>query len=390
MLANGRRYLAIPGPSVTPDRVLRAMYRTSPDIYAGELVDLTHALVGQLRAVARTRHHATMYIGNGHATWEAALMNPLSRGDRVLVPATGRFAHGWAGVATSLGLEVDLFDAPPGRPFDPDQVESRLRSDKDRRIKAVLAVQTDTATSVRSDIAALRAAMDAAGHPALLMADCMASLGCDTYEMDAWGVDVTLAGSQKGLMTPPGLGFLWLNDRALGLRGDLVTPYWDWRIRAEPEQFWHHWFGTAPVQHLYGLREALSMIEEEGLDNVWSRHAALARAVWAAAEAWGQGGPMRLSVSDPAHRSHAVTALRLDEGQADALRAWVEERTGVTLGVGLGTDPASGAFRIGHMGHVNAHMTLGVLACIEAGMQALAIPHGNGGLSAAARVVAGI
>jgi alanine-glyoxylate transaminase/serine-glyoxylate transaminase/serine-pyruvate transaminase len=386
--ASGRPYLAIPGPSVTPDRVLRAMHRTSPDIYEGELVELTAAILPRLRAVAGTRHHAVMYIGNGHATWEAALCNIASRGDRVLVPATGRFGHGWAGVARGLGLEVELLDFGLEAPIDPTRVEAALRADRDRRIRGVLAVHSDTSTSIRSDMGALRAAIDAAGHPALLLADCMASLGCDRFEMDAMGVDVTLAGSQKGLMTPPGLGFLWFNDRAEALRGQagLVTPYWDWRTRAEPEAFWHHWFGTAPVQHLYGLGEALAMIGEEGLENVWARHARLARAVWAAAEAWGE--PLRLNVPEPAHRSHAVTALSLGEGQGDALRAWVRDHAGVTLGLGLGREPASAFFRIGHMGYVNAHMVLGALASIEAGLSALAIPHGPGALEAAARAIA--
>lgn len=387
MLANGRLCLAIPGPSVTPDRVLRAMHRASPDIYEGELVEMTHGMIPPLRALARTQAHAAIYIGNGHATWEAALCNALSRGDRVLVPATGRFGHGWAGVAQGLGLDVELLDFGHD-PADPARIEAALRADRDRRIRAVLAVHTDTSTSLRNDMAAIRAALDAAGHPALLMADCMASLGCDPFEMDAWGVDVTLAGSQKGLMVPPGLGFLWFNDRAAAARerAGLVTPYWDWRPRAEPEAFWHYWFGTAPVPHLYGLREALDMIAEEGLERVWTRHERLARSVWAACEAWGE--PLRLTVRDPARRSHAVTALGLGPGRADALRAWVRDRTGVTLGIGLGREPADAFFRIGHMGHVNAHMVLGVLASIEAGLQALGIPHGRGALEAAAKVVA--
>lgn len=384
MLANGRPYVAIPGPSVVPDRVLRAMHRASPDIYEGDLIALCDGLIPSLRALARTRHHATIYIGNGHAAWEASLANVLSRGDRVLVPATGRFSHGWAGMARGLGAEVELLDMPPGRPIDPARVEEALRADRDRRIKAVLAVHTDTATSVRSDIAALRAAIDAAGHPALLMADCVASLGCDRFEMDAWGADVTVSASQKGLMGPPGLAFVWFNDRAEAARGDCVTPHWDWRPRARPQLNWQLFGGTPPVQALWGLRESLDMIEAEGLENVWSRHRRLARAVWAAADTWGE--PLRLTVPDPAHRSHAVTALHLPG--ADALRAWLTQRTGVTLGIGLGQEPAGDYFRIGHMGHVNAHMVLGVLACLEAGLIATGIPHGAGGTAAAAGVVA--
>ena len=390
MLAHGRPYLAIPGPSVTPDRVLRAMHRPSPDIYEGELIELTGTLIPSLRAVARTDANVAIYIGNGHAAWEAALSNILSRGDRVLVPSTGNFGRGWATVARGLHAEVETIETDPGAPIDPARVEDALRADTGHAIRAVLAVHVDTATSARSDIAALRAALDATGHPALLVADCVASLGCDRFEMDALGADVTLAGSQKGLMCPPGMCFLWFNDRAAEARSraDCVTPYWDWTARANPDSFWLHWYGTAPVQGLYGLREALDMIEEEGLENVWARHAILARAVWAACEAWGQGGPLRLAVENPAHRSHAVTALGLAEGQADALRAWTKQKAGVTLGVGLGREPASAFFRIGHMGHVNAHMTLGVLGTIEAGLTALAIPHGPGALEAAARVIA--
>ena len=390
MLAHGRPYLAIPGPSVVPDRVLRAMHRASPDIYEGEIIEITESLIPSLRAVARTQGEVAIYIGNGHAAWEAALSNILSRGDRVLVPSTGNFGRGWAAVAQGLHAEVEVIETGPGAPIDPARVEEALRADRDRRIRAILAVHVDTATSVRSDIAALRAALDASGHPALLIADCVASLGCDRFGMDALGADVTLAASQKGLMCPPGMCFLWFTDRAAEARAraDCVTPYWDWTARANPEAFWLYWYGTAPVQGLYGLREALDMIEEEGLENAWARHSTLARAVWAACEAWGQGGPLRLNVADPAHRSHAGTALQLGPGQADALRAWTKAQAGVTLGVGLGREPSDAFFRIGHMGHVNAHMVLGVLGVIEAGLAALGIPHGKGALEAAAQVVA--
>jgi alanine-glyoxylate transaminase/serine-glyoxylate transaminase/serine-pyruvate transaminase len=218
MLAHGRPYLAIPGPSVTPDRVLRAMHRASPDIYEGELLELTETLVPSLRAVARTEGQVAIYIGNGHAAWEAALSNVLSRGDRVLVPSTGNFGRSWATVARGLHAEVEVIDFGDSTPIDPARVEAALRADRERAIRAVLAVQVDTATSVRSDIHALRAALDAAGHPALLVADCVASLGCDRFEMDAWGADVTLAASQKGLMCPPGMCFVWFNARAAAAR----------------------------------------------------------------------------------------------------------------------------------------------------------------------------
>ncbi len=385
----GVPYRAIPGPSVVPDRVLRAMHRTSPDIYGGEIVALGEGLAPRLKAVARTEGEVAIYIGNGHAAWEASLLNVLREGDRVLVPATGRFGHGWAAWARGLGADPVVLDHGTGTPIDPARVEEALRADREGRIRAVLAVHADTATSVRSDVAAARAAIAAAGHPALLMADCIASLACDRFEMDACGADVTVAASQKGLMGPPGLCFVWFNARAAAARegATRVTPYWDWRPRARPEGgFWRRWGGTAPTQALWGLDAALSMIEEEGLEAVWARHARLARAVWAAAEAWGP--PMRLNVPDPAARSHAVTSLALGPGQADALREWVEREAGVTLGIGLGREPADAFFRIGHMGHVNAHMVLGVLGAIEAGLAALRIPHERGGAAAAARAVA--
>lgn len=386
----GVPYRAIPGPSVVPERVLRAMHRTSPDIYGGEIVALGEGLVPRLKAVARTDADVAIYIGNGHAVWEAALCNLLRRDDRVLVPVTGHFGRAWAGWAEALGAEAVILNHDAGSPIDANRVEAALRADREGRIRAVLAVHVDTATSVRSAIAPLRAAIDAAGHPALLIADCIASLGCDRFEMDAWGADVTLAASQKGLMGPPGLGFVWFNARADAARqqADRVTPYWDWRPRARPAGgFWQRWGGTAPTHGIWALDAALAMIEEEGLEAVWARHARLARAVWAAVETWGP--PMRLTVPDPAARSHAVTALALGPGQADALRAWVEGEAGVTLGIGLGREPADAFFRIGHMGHVNAHMVLGVLGAIEAGLAALGIPHDAGGVAAAARVLAG-
>lgn len=393
--AGGHPYRAIPGPSVVPDAVLRAMHRAAPNIYAGELIEMTEGLIPDLRRVARTQGSVAIYISNGHGVWEAALANVAQPGDRVLVPATGRFGHGWAEVARSLGLEVELVDFGRSAPADPDRVESVLRADTARSIKAVLATHVDTSTSVLNDIAALRGAIDAAGHPALLMADCIASLGCDRFEMDAWGVDVAVTGSQKGLMLPPGLGFVFFSDRAARARAGLprVSKYWDWAPRAEPEIFYQYFGGTAPTHHLYGLRAALDMIHAEGIEAVWARHERLAQAIWAACDAWGAAGALRLNVADPVHRSRAVTSLSLDAPDGTRLRDWVMAEAGVTLGIGLGMatedDPGGdGFFRIGHMGHVNGHMVLGVLAAMEAGMSALEIPRGPGAVEAAAAVLA--
>lgn len=393
--SGGRDFLAIPGPSVMPDAVLSAMHRAAPNIYEGPLLELTDTLLPDLKRVARTRHHAAIYIANGHGAWEAALANTLAPGDAVLALATGRFGHGWADMARRLGADVTLMEFGRAAPVDPERVEAALRADTAQRIKAVLVTHVDTSSSALSDLAALRAALDAAGHPALLMADCIASFGCDRFEMDAWGVDVAVTASQKGLMTPPGLGFVFFSERAAAARHALerVSPYWDWTARADPQVFYQYFFGTAPTHHLYGLRAALDMIHGEGVEAVWARHDRLAHAVWAACEAWATGGALKLNLANRAHRSRAVTSLSLPAPQASALRAWCARNAGVTLGIGLGMaepdDPAwHGFFRIGHMGHVNAHSVLGVLGSIEAGMAALGIPHGPGGLSAAAHSIA--
>lgn len=395
-LAAGRPYLAIPGPSVIPDRVLRAMHRGSPNIYEGPLIEMVASLMPDLRMVAGTTGHVAIYIGNGHAGWEAANANLFNRGDKALVLAVGQFGLSWANSARAMGIEVEVLDFGKSSPADMNRIEAALRADTDHRIKAVLTTHVDTASSIKSDIPTLRKAIDAAGHPAMLAVDCIASLGCDEFRMDDWGVDVMVAACQKGLMTPPGLAFVWFSEAArlrCG-RSDLATPYWAWGPRAEPDEFWHYWDGTAPTGHLYGLREALDMIREEGLANVWERHRVLASAVWAAFDAWTAGNPaIGLNVASARDRGWSVTAARIGAPHATRLREWCETKAGLTLGIGLGmapsTDPAyHGFLRVGHMGHVNAHMTLGALAVMEAGLVALEIPHGPGALANAARVVA--
>ncbi len=394
MFTPGRPYLAIPGPSVMPDRVLSAMHQASPNIYEGALVDMVETLWPDLRLLAGTRHNVAAYIANGHGTWEAANTNLFSRNDKALVLATGNFGHGWANSVRGLGVEVTVLDF--GRSSQPDwaMVEQALRAEPN--FKAVLVTHVDTATTVKTDIVALRDVMDAVGHKALLAVDCVASMGCDRFLMDDWGVDVTVAASQKGMMTPPGMGFVWFSDRAADrcATSDLRTPYWNWTPRAHADEFWQYWYGTAPTHHLFGLREALTMIlREEGLPQVWARHALLARTVWAAFEGWSTGNPaIRLNVADPASRGHSVTAARFGMPDATRLRRWCEGQGGVTLGIGLGMstpeDPnADGALRVAHMGHVNPHMTLGALAVMQAGLLALGIAHGDG-LAAATAVVA--
>lgn len=387
-LSNGRAYLAIPGPSVIPEAVLREMHRASPNIYEGELHDLTASLIPDLKAVAMTNQNVAIYIGNGHAAWEAALANIVTAGDTVLVLATGRFCIGWGEMAQGLGVTVQTIDYGDQSDVDLTRVEDALRADKAGKIKAVLAVHVDTSTSVKNDIAGLRRVLDAVGHDALLLADCIASLGCDRFEMDAWGVDVMVAACQKGLMTPAGISFVWYNAKADACRGDRVTRYWDWRARTDPAYYFQYFDGTAPTHHLYGLRKALDIIKAEGLDAVFARHESLATAIWAAFECWSTEGPLALNIADPAKRSHAVTAATAGSPNADALRQWCEHKAGLTLGIGLGRTPADAFFRIGHMGHVNAHMIMGVLGTMEAGLTVLKIPHGMGAVEAAAAVIA--
>lgn len=394
-LKHGRPYLAIPGPSVIPDRVLNAMHRAAPNIYHGELVEMVPGIVRDLKAVARgTAGHCAVYIANGHGAWEAGVANVFSPGDRALVLATGRFALGWAEIAARMGVEVEVIDFGKRGAIDLDRVAEALAADGAHAYTAVMAVQVDTSTSVKNDIKGLRGVLDAAGHPALLMVDCIACLACDAFEMDAWGVDVMVAGCQKGLMTPPGLGFVFYSDKADAARegARCVTHYWDWRPRTDPADFYQFFDGTAPTHHLYGLRAALDMIGEEGLEAVWARHAMLARAVWTAFEVWDQAGPVTLNIADPGLRSHAVTSVRAGGLEGTALRMWVEERAGLTLGIGLGmaekNEPAwNHFFRLGHMGHVNAHMVMGALGTIEAGMRAVGLPFAPGGLGAAAEVL---
>ncbi|WP_424933635.1 pyridoxal-phosphate-dependent aminotransferase family protein [Amaricoccus macauensis] len=389
-LSFGRDLVAIPGPSVIPDRVLSAMHRASPNIYEGEIVDLTLSILADLARLAETSGDAVMYICNGHGAWEAAIANTLAPGDTALVLATGRFGLGWAEMAQAMGVEVEVMDFGFREAADPARLEKRLAADKKHRIRAVLTVQTDTASSVTNDIPALRQAIDAANHPALFMVDAIACFGCEPMRMDDWGVDVMVAGCQKGLMTPPGLAFNFVGPRGYDRRRPTGSLYWDWQRRIKPELYYQRFCGTPPTHHLFGLREALDMIAEEGISNTLLRHRRQAMAIWAAVDAWAVGSAFALNILDPAARSAAVTTIRTGRGEAQRLRAWCETNAGLTLGLGL---PASGKggsdlFRIGHMGHMNPPMLLGTLATIEAGLVALDIPHGAGALEAAARMIA--
>jgi alanine-glyoxylate transaminase / serine-glyoxylate transaminase / serine-pyruvate transaminase len=387
-LRHGRPQVAIPGPSIVPDRVLAAMHRPMPNIYDGPLIDLSNSIFADLPSVARTSGEVFIVIGNGHAAWQMAVSNTMRRGEKVLVLESGTFAVVWGEQAALSGADVEVLPGTDDGPVDPVAVEERLRADTAHRIKSILVVLADTATGVRNDIPAIRAAIDAAGHPALLMVDAIASLGCDRYEMDEWGVDVTVSASQKGLMTPPGLGIVWANEKALAAheRADMRVGYFDWTSRRNVEAHYQLYNGTPPIPLLYGLREALDMIFEEELENVWSRHEILANSVWAAVDAWHTDGGLRCNVSDPAARSHAVTTISTGTIDAGALREVCEHEMGLTLGLGIGAADAP-RFRIGHMGHLNPPMLLGTLATIESALHALDAPMGGSGVAAAARLV---
>lgn len=381
-VANGRALLAIPGPTNVPDRVLQAMMRPAEELSSKTIVDLTDGILADLGKVFRTTGETFLYTANGHGGWEAALTNVLSRGDRVLVLASGRFAVGWGEMAGFLGAQVEVLPGSWREAVDPAGVEERLRRDTGHEIKAVLMVQVDTASGVVNDVAAVRKAIDAAGHPALFMVDGVASIGCMPFEMDAWGVDVAMSASQKGMMTPPGLAFAAANAKALDAHrnASMRTPYWDWSARITEIAYMKH-CGTAPEHLMFGLRAALDMILEEGLEAVWQRHRLLAGATQAAVARWAEGGALALNVIEPAHRAPSVTTV-LVEGDPSAITDYARKVCGVTLGVAIG-DLSGKAFRIAHMGHVNAPMVLGSLSAIEMALQARSVPHGAGGVAAA-------
>ena len=377
----GREFLAIPGPTTLPDEVLRAMHRPAVDIYSGPLLALTASLLRDLNRLFRTKGRSYIYIANGHGAWEAALTNVLSRGDKVLVLESGRFALGWGDAAGRLGCEIEVLKGDWRRAVRPADVEARLRADKG--IKAILAVQIETSTGVANDIAAIGDAIKAARHDALYMVDVVASLGCVPFAMDAWGVDVAVSGSQKGLMSPPGLSFVAAGERARDAhrKAGLRTSYWDWTAR-DGESHYQKYSGTPPEQLLFALRKALDMLFAEGLDNVFLRHRLLAEAVRRAVAVWKTGNVIDFNVVEPGDRSNAVTTVLMNGYDPKLLRAYCDTKCGVVLGHGIGKLNGK-AFRIAHMGHINAPMVLGTLGVIEQALGALRIAHGKGGVQAA-------
>jgi alanine-glyoxylate transaminase/serine-glyoxylate transaminase/serine-pyruvate transaminase len=382
-VAKGREFLSIPGPTNVPDAVLAAMQRPAIDIYSGEMIGITDSCLADLKELFRTRGRTYIYAANGHGGWEAAASNVLSRGDTVLVLESGRFALGWGEMAKMMGVEMELLKGDWRRAVDPAAVTERLKRDKAHAIKALLIAQIDTASGVANDIAAIRMAMDAAKHPALLMVDCVASLGCMPFDMDGWGVDVAMAGSQKGLMTPPGLAFVAANDRARQVHksAGLRTLYWDWTFR-EGEMHYQKYCGTPPEHLLFALRKAIDLLKEEGLPAAIRRHELLAEATRSAVAKWAEGQVLTFNITNPAERANSITCVLMQGRDPQPLLDYARQKCGVVLGVGLG-DLDGKAFRIAHMGHTNAPMVLGTLGAVEMGLKALGIPHGAGGVQTA-------
>jgi alanine-glyoxylate transaminase / serine-glyoxylate transaminase / serine-pyruvate transaminase len=379
----GREFLAVPGPTNIPDEVLQAMHRPAVEIYSEPLIALTDGLLRDLGKVFGSATRPFIYIANGHGAWEAALTNVLSRGDKILVLESGQFAIAWGDAAARLGVEVEVLAGNWRRAVRPADIEARLRADNDGTIKAILAVQIETSTGVANDIAAIGNSIKAARHDALYMVDVVASLGCVPFAMDSWGVDVAVSGSQKGLMSPPGLSFVAAGARSRDAhrKAGLRTPYWDWTTR-DGDSHYQKYAGTPPEQLLFALRKAFDMLFAEGLDNVFLRHRLLAEAVRRAVAVWKTGNVIDFNVVEPGDRSDAVTTVLTDGCDSNLLRSYCETKCGVVLGRGIGKMNGK-AFRIAHMGHVNAPMVLGTLGVIEQALGALHIPHGKGGVQAA-------
>jgi alanine-glyoxylate transaminase/serine-glyoxylate transaminase/serine-pyruvate transaminase len=385
MGVSDQHFLQIPGPSPVPERIQRAMARQVIDHRGPAFGELGLEVLAGCREVFGTEAAAMIYPSSGSGGWEAAIVNLLTPGDRVLMFETGYFAVKWRRMAIDLGLKADLIPGDWRHPIDANALEARLRQDKDQAIKAVLAVHNETSTGVTSNIAEVRAAIDAAGHPALLLVDAISSLGSTEYRHDEWGADVTVSCSQKGLMLPPGLGLSAVSERALeaSRKGGARRSYWSWEemIRYNADGFFPF---TPATTLLYGLREAIAMMREEGFDAVFARHRRLAAAARAAVAAWD----LEIQCLDPAAHSAALTAVRLPDGHdADGYRRLVLDRFNMSLGSGLG-ELKGRVFRIGHLGACNALVLMGALCGVEMGFAAAGIPHRAGGVAAAMQVLA--
>lgn len=377
---SGRHFLQIPGPTNVPDRVLRAISYPTLDHRGPEFAALAREVLAGLQRVFQTTGTVVIYPSSGTGAWEASLVNTLSPGDRVLMAETGHFATLWKGVADRLGLSVTFLPGDWRHPVDAGEVERVLTEDRGHTIKAVAVVHNETSTGVTSDIPAVRAAMRRARHPALLLVDTISSLGSLDYRHDAWGVDVTVGCSQKGLMLPPGLGFTAVSQTALEAARTARLPraYWDWEpmLRDNANGFFPY---TPATNLLFGLREAMAMLEAEGLKQVFERHLRLAEATRRAVAAWG----LETVCADPAAHSHTLTGILMPAGHdADRLRGIILDRFDLSLGAGLGKLKGR-AFRIGHLGDLNALTLAGTLCGVEMGLALAQVPHRPGGVAAA-------
>ena len=387
----GEMFLHAPGPTHVPLAVMQAMSRQPMDMGDPRLTATIEAIETGLRRMLGTREaDVFLYATNGHGAWEAVIANLVAPGTRILVPGTGHFSESWAIQVEAMGGVVIRTPWTEGQPIDVHAVAQALKADTGHEIAAVFAVHTDTASGVTSDMAALRSAMDATGHPALFVVDVVASLGATAFEMDAWRCDVVLGASQKGLMCPPGVGFAATNARGMAVceRNPAPRFYWDWRLR-KSDLGYRKFCGTPPQTLLAGMETAIELFFAEGPDQVFRRHRRMADAVHAAIERWSTAGSLRFFCTAPASRSTSVTAIEVDKAvQPDALRDLARARFQVALAGGLG--PLNGrVFRIGHLGDMNAPMILGCLAGLEAAMRVQGIPIGSGALDAAIGCLAG-
>jgi len=376
----GRHFLQIPGPTNVPDRVLRAMDKPTIDHRSADFAELAKSCLEGMKAIFQTQNSVIIFPASGTGAWEAALVNTLSPGDRVLAFETGHFATLWSKMAANLGLRVDLVPGDWRHGVDPAVAAAKLSDDRDHEIKAVMVVHNETSTGVTSNVAAVRRAIDDTKHPGLLMVDTISSLASIDYRHDEWGVDVTVGGSQKGLMLPPGLSFNAVSPRAIeaSKTSQLPKSYWRWdeMLANNARGFFPY---TPATNLLYGLREALKMLQEEGLANVFRRHDRLAEATRRAVRGWG----LEIWACDPAEYSSSSTAVLLPEGFSEsAFRAVVLDRFNMSLGSGLGKT-AGKVFRIGHLGDFNDLMLAGTLAGVEMGLELAGIPHRKGGINAA-------
>jgi alanine-glyoxylate transaminase/serine-glyoxylate transaminase/serine-pyruvate transaminase len=384
----GRPFLQIPGPTLVPERVVRAMSQPVIDHRGPKFAALVEACLEGLKGVFQTRRgHVILYPGSGTGAWEAALVNTLSPGDRVLAVVNGHFATGFAKTAEAYGIEVERVEVPYGEGAPAGEVERRLAEDAAHRLEAVLVVHNETSTGVTSSVAAVRRALDRAGHPALLLVDTVSSLASIDFRFDEWGVDVALTGPQKGLMLPPGLAILAASDRALGVSEKARCPraYWDWTPVLERNRRGEYPYTPATVL-LFGLQEALAMLREEGLPNVFARHARLAEACRRAVRALG----LEILCKDPAEHSNTLTAVLMPQGfDSDELVRLAYRRLELSLGVGLGAVRGK-VFRIGHLGSLNELELLGGLAGVEMMLRELGVPVRLGaGLAAAQEFLLG-